>query len=170
MSTPFKRGRDFAFHVFARQYVQIALLAQQIEHLADVFVVDVDPQFAVAFALDGRLFVALTGDRRCRSIASGWCRTRQTVLQKFHHTRHRRGSGQRGSAGSCCFDLGWRRRNIMLCVSRRRLHNYWFRKFRRRRRKSHYRIHYGRDGKRDYILDFAIVFCLIFGRHSLRVR
>ena len=67
MSTPLSVAEHFAFDALARQDIEIALLAQQVEHLADVFVVDVDPKLAVALAIDGRLApwrARLVGGRR----------------------------------------------------------------------------------------------------------
>ena len=83
-----ERGGYFAFHVLACQYVQIALLAEQIQHLVNVFVVDVDPQFAVALALDCRLnrgagCLAWNGRGRC--FIRRLCGRRQTFPQDFHH-------------------------------------------------------------------------------------
>ena len=62
--------------LLARMF-RFALLAQQVQHLADVFVVDVDAELAVPFAVDGRSWpsraVAET-PRRVRAAGANCCR------------------------------------------------------------------------------------------------
>ena len=85
-------GGDFALDALAGQDVQIALLAQQIEYLADVFVIDVNPQLAVPFAVDAAVgrpaaAVAGCGRRRRRGMNRPGLRRGQPLPQQVQRFR-----------------------------------------------------------------------------------